>query len=51
MKKFPSIIQIDSKDCGPTCLKIIAKHFCKTVCIQSLRNWSETNREGSELLF
>ena len=51
MKKFPSITQTDSKDCGPTCLKIIAKHFGKTINIQSLRDWSETNREGSNLLF
>ncbi|WP_442788083.1 cysteine peptidase family C39 domain-containing protein [Flavobacterium sp. SUN046] len=51
IQSFPIYIQAVTKDCGLTCLKIIAKHFCKTVCIQSLRNWSETNREGSELLF
>ncbi len=50
MKLFPSHIQSDSKDCGPTCLKIIAKHYGKTVNIQELRNLSETTREGSNLL-
>lgn len=51
MKKFPTYIQADSKDCGPTCLKIIAKYYGKVINIQSLRNLSETNREGSNLLF
>ncbi|MEO8515829.1 MAG: peptidase domain-containing ABC transporter [Flavobacterium sp.] len=51
MKKFPNYIQADSKDCGPTCLKIVAKHFGKTINIQDLRDFSETTREGSNLLF
>lgn len=51
MKNFPFYIQADSKDCGPTCLKIIAKYYGKVINIQSLRNLSETNREGSNLLF
>lgn len=51
MKKFPNYIQADSKDCGPTCLKIISKHYGKTINIQELRNLSETTREGSNLFF
>ncbi|WP_091254748.1 peptidase domain-containing ABC transporter [Flavobacterium omnivorum] len=51
MKQFPHYLQNDSKDCGPTCLKIIAKHYGKTINIQELRNLSETTREGSNLLF
>ncbi|WP_310555797.1 peptidase domain-containing ABC transporter [Flavobacterium sp.] len=51
MKKFPNYIQADNKDCGPTCLKIIAKHYGKTLNIQDLRDFSETTREGSNLLF
>jgi ATP-binding cassette subfamily B protein len=50
-KKFPNYIQADSKDCGPTCLKIIAKYYDKTINIQELRDFSETTREGSNLLF
>ena len=50
MKKFPSYIQPDFKDCGPTCLKIIAKYYGRPHSIQSLRNLSETTREGSNLL-
>lgn len=50
MKKFPNYKQPDSKDCGPTCLKITAKHYGKTLNIQTLRSLSETTREGSNLL-
>ena len=50
-RKFPTYIQADSKDCGPTCLKIIAKFYGKVLNIQTLRTLSETNRDGSNLLF
>ncbi|WP_264538483.1 peptidase domain-containing ABC transporter [Flavobacterium sp. N1736] len=50
MKNFPNFKQSESKDCGPTCLKIIAKHYGKILNIQELREYSETNREGSNLL-
>ena len=49
-KSFPFYKQPDSKDCGPTCLKIIAKYYGKTLSIQKLRELSETTREGSNLL-
>ncbi|WP_347050094.1 peptidase domain-containing ABC transporter [Flavobacterium olei] len=51
MKKFINYRQADHKDCGPTCLKIIAKYYGKTINIQELRDYSETTREGSNLLF
>jgi ATP-binding cassette subfamily B protein len=51
LKKFTNYRQADYKDCGPTCLKIIAKHYGKTIHIQELRESSETTREGSNLLF
>ncbi|MFD0701893.1 peptidase domain-containing ABC transporter [Myroides pelagicus] len=50
MYKFPNFKQADFKDCGPTCLKIISKHYKKNVHIQELRELSETTREGSSLL-
>ena len=50
IKSFPFYKQPDAKDCGPTCLKIIAKHYGKTLNIQQLRSLSETTREGSNLL-
>lgn len=50
IKKFPHYTQIESKDCGPTCLKIVAKHYGRSLNIQALRELSETTREGSNLL-
>lgn len=50
MKQFPFYKQPDAKDCGPTCLRIIAKFHGKTIPIQQVRNLSETTREGSSLL-
>ena len=49
--KFPHYTQPDHKDCGPTCLKIIAKHYKKVIALQELRRLSETQREGSSLLY
>ncbi|WP_293741760.1 peptidase domain-containing ABC transporter [uncultured Pedobacter sp.] len=48
-KKFPFYKQPDAKDCGPTCLRIIAKHYNKSIPLQHLRTLTETTREGSGL--
>ena len=50
MAKFPFYKQPDSKDCGPTCLRIISKYYGKILSLQMLRDLSETTREGSSLL-
>lgn len=50
MKKFPTYRQPDSKDCGPTCLRIIAKYYGKNTSLSKLRELSETTRQGSSLL-
>jgi len=49
-KSFPHYKQADYKDCGPTSLKIIAKHYRKTISLQELRKLSETIRIGSSML-
>ncbi|MET2983636.1 peptidase domain-containing ABC transporter [Aureibaculum conchae] len=49
-KKFPFYKQPDSKDCGPTCLRIVAKHYGKLITLQEIRDMSETTREGSNLM-
>ncbi|RVT75311.1 peptidase domain-containing ABC transporter [Flavobacterium sufflavum] len=49
-KTFPFYKQPDSKDCGPTCLRIIAKHYGKLISLQEIRDLSETTRAGSNLL-
>jgi ATP-binding cassette subfamily B protein len=41
--------QPDHMDCGPTCLRMVAKHYGRTVSLQKLRDLSETTREGSSL--
>jgi len=48
--KFPFYKQAEFKDCGPTCLKIIAKFYKKSISIQKIRAISETTRSGSSLL-
>lgn len=50
MRSFPHYKQPDSKDCGPTCLKIIAKHYHKTIPLHQIREISGTQRSGSSLL-
>ncbi len=50
MKNFIFYKQADAKDCGPTCIKIVAKHYGKDITTQSLRSLAETTREGSSLL-
>ncbi|PIA79224.1 ABC transporter ATP-binding protein [Gaetbulibacter sp. 4G1] len=47
---FPFYKQPDSKDCGPTCLRIIAKYYGKLISLQDIRDLSETTRIGSNLL-
>lgn len=49
MKKFPFYKQPDSKDCGPTCLRIIAKYHGQNIPLQQIRDLAETTREGSGL--
>lgn len=49
-KAFPFYKQPDSKDCGPTCLRIIAKHYGKLISLQEIRDFSETTRRGSNLM-
>lgn len=49
MKKFVLYHQHDAMDCGPTCLRMIAKHHGKNFSIQSLRENSHLSREGVSL--
>ncbi|AKK72572.1 ABC transporter ATP-binding protein [Chryseobacterium gallinarum] len=48
--KFPFYKQIDSKDCGPTCIRIVSKYYGKDVSLSQLRKLAQTTREGSSLL-
>jgi ATP-binding cassette, subfamily B, bacterial len=47
---FPHYHQPDIKDCGPTCLRIIARFYGKRYNIQTLRERCYITREGVSLL-
>jgi ATP-binding cassette, subfamily B, bacterial len=47
---FPYYNQPDSKDCGPTCLRMVAKFYGKHYNLQTLRNMSRINKEGVSML-
>lgn len=49
MKVFPHYKQSDAKNCGPTCLRIVAKYYGRTISIDKLQKLSETTRSGSNL--
>lgn len=42
--------QHDQMDCGPTCLRMIAKHYGSSQALQTLRDRSGISREGVSLL-
>ena len=48
--KFPHYKQLDAMDCGPTCLRIIAKYFGKSYSLTFLRDRSYITRSGVSLL-
>lgn len=39
--KFPYYKQLDQMDCGPTCLRMVAKHYGRNFTVQTLRQLSE----------
>ncbi len=43
---FPFYKQLDSMDCGPTCLRMVASYFGKAYSIQFLREKSYIDRAG-----
>ena len=49
-KEFPFEYQLDSMDCGPACLKIIARYFGKYYSLQHLRDLCGITREGVSFL-
>ena len=49
-KKYPHYLQLDAMDCGPTCLRMIAKYYGKNYSLQTLRSRSFLTREGVSML-
>jgi ATP-binding cassette subfamily B protein len=44
--KFPHYRQLDSKDCGPTCLRMIAKYYGKSFSREFLREKASITKTG-----
>ena len=50
MKAFPHYQQQDTMDCGPTCLRMVAKYYKKNIAAQVLRDQAEIGKDGVNLL-
>jgi ATP-binding cassette, subfamily B, bacterial len=50
MKTYPFYLQSDAMDCGPTCLRMVAKFHGKNFSLQSLREISYISRTGVSML-
>lgn len=50
MKIFPIYRQFDKMDCGPTCLRMIAKFYGKHYSLKSLREAAHITREGVSMM-
>lgn len=48
--KFPFFKQLDSMDCGPTCLRMIARYYGKSYSLQYLRSRSFITKSGVSML-
>lgn len=48
--QFPFVPQLDTMDCGPACLCMVAKFFGRTYSLQYLRSKCYLTREGVSLL-
>ena len=47
---FPHYHQLESTDCGPSCLRMIAKYYGRSYSIQYLREQAFITREGVSML-
>jgi ATP-binding cassette subfamily B protein len=50
MSTFPFYQQMDAMDCGPTCLRMIAKYYGKHFTLQTLRERAHLARDGVSML-
>lgn len=49
-KPFPNYKQLDAMDCGPTCLRMVARYYGRSFSVQYLREKSFITREGVSML-
>ena len=50
IKTFPNYLQLDAMDCGPSCLRMIAKYYGRSYTLQNLREKCFITREGVSML-
>ena len=50
IKPFPHYQQLDSMDCGPSCLRMIAKFYGHSYSLQNLREKCFITRQGVSML-
>jgi len=50
MASFPFYKQLDAMDCGPSCVRMIAKFYGKTYSLQTLREKSYLSRDGVSMM-
>lgn len=48
--KFPHYNQLEQKDCGAACLKMVAKYYGRIIDLQYLRDLCGSSREGVSIL-
>jgi ATP-binding cassette, subfamily B, bacterial len=47
---FQHFTQLDAMDCGPTCLRMVAKYFGRSISLDYLRNKSQYGKQGVSML-
>lgn len=50
MKRFPFYKQLDSKDCGPACLRMVCKYYGKMFSQVYMRRLCFTHNTGTSML-
>lgn len=48
--KFPFYKQLDTMDCGPTCLRMVAKYYKRSLDIHKLRMLTSIGKDGVSML-
>lgn len=50
MSKYPFYLQLDSMDCGPSCLRMVAAYYGRKFELTRLREMCSANRNGVSML-
>lgn len=50
MKPFPHYRQLEQMDCGPTCLRMVAKHYGRHYSAQTMRERAQIGKDGVSML-